>query len=379
MLGMKSKPDTRNRFVIIMAGGRGERFWPVSREKMPKQLITLLGNSSFLQQAVDRVLPLVPIKNILIITNQVQAPQVARQVPELPKQNIVAEPVGRDTCAAVTLGAALAGARSTTAVMAVLPADHVMAEENKFQQVLADCFDLAGRGQAIVTIGIRPTEPATGYGYIQVGEPLPPPQGVKPYKTTFYRAERFVEKPHLDKAVEYLSSGRYRWNAGMFVWSFVTITEGLQKHQPEMYAACQRWFKVANHPSKLARVLAKEYPEIKKISIDYALMEHAQNVVVADGDFDWDDLGSWNALARHIKPDAEGNCAVGDFIHIDAARNIIFDARKNNRTPIAIVGLRDSILVQTDDATLLAHKSQAQRVKELVRKLAESKEYRNLV
>src|SRR5881398_2212872 len=278
---MKKSSDNKDRFVIIMAGGKGERFWPVSREQTPKQLLTLLGNRSFLQQAVDRVLPLVPIKNILVITNETQAPTVRKQLPKLPKGNVIAEPVGRDTCAAVTLGAALVGARSTTAVMAVLPADHVIPEEKKFQQVLNDCFDLASRGQAIVTIGIKPSEPATGYGYIHVGEPLPPPQGVKPYKTTFYRAEQFVEKPQFDKALEYLNSGQYRWNAGMFIWSFVTITEGLQKHQPEMFEACQRWFKVANHPAKLARTLAREYPDLKKISIDYALMEHAQNVVVA--------------------------------------------------------------------------------------------------
>lgn len=375
---MKTKPNTSDHFVIIMAGGRGERFWPVSREKTPKQLITLLGNRSFLQQAVDRVLPVVPLKNILIITNEVQAPEVRRQIPRLPKENVIAEPIGRDTCAAVTLGAALVGQRSTTGVMAVLPADHVIPEEKKFQQVLADAFDLAGRGQAIVTIGIKPTEPATGYGYIQVGEALPPPHGAKPYKTTFFRAERFVEKPHYERAVEYVTSGQYRWNAGMFIWSFVTITEGLLKHQPEMAAACQRWFKVAGTP-KLGKVLAKEYPDIKKISIDYALLEQAQNVVVAAGDFEWDDLGSWTALGRHLKPDAEGNCAVADFVHVDAARNIVFDARTKNRTPIAIVGLRDSILVQTDDATMVAHKSQAQKVKELVKKLAETKEYKRLV
>jgi mannose-1-phosphate guanylyltransferase len=238
---MKSKSaNSGDRFVIIMAGGKGERFWPVSREKTPKQLLTLLGNRSFLQQAVDRVLPLVPIKNILVITNETQAPEVRKQIPKLPKENVIAEPVGRDTCAAVTLGAALVGARSTTGVMAVLPADHVIPEGKKFQQVLSDAFDLASRGQAIITIGIKPTEPATGYGYIRVGESLPPPQGVKNYKTTFHRAEQFVEKPHFDRALEYLNSGQYRWNAGMFIWSFVTITEGLQKHQPEMYEACQR-------------------------------------------------------------------------------------------------------------------------------------------
>jgi mannose-1-phosphate guanylyltransferase len=380
---MKTNSNTKNRFVIIMAGGRGERFWPVSREKMPKQLLTLLGKRSFLQQAVDRVLPLVPAKNIFVITNEAQLPEVRKQLPKIPKQNLVAEPVGRDTCAAVTLGAALVGARSTTGVMAVLPADHVIPDEQRFQQVLNDSFDLAARGRAIVTIGIKPTEPATGYGYIHVGEALPPPSGAKKYKTTFFRAEQFVEKPHFDRALEYVNSGRYRWNAGMFVWSFVTITEGLQKHQPEMYAACQRWFKAASRPSRsggIAKVLAKEYPDIKKVSIDYALMEKAQNVIVADGAFEWDDLGSWTALARHLKADPEGNCAVADFIHVDAARNIIYDARtKDRRTPIAVVGLRDSILVQTDDAVLLAHKSQAQKVKELVKKLAEDAKLKRLV
>src|SRR6266513_4929956 len=376
---MKAKIDTKDRFVIIMAGGKGERFWPVSREKSPKQLITLLGNRSFLQQAVDRVLPVVPVKNVLVITNELQAPEVRKQLPKLPKDNVVAEPIGRDTCAAVTLGAALVGARSTTGVMAVLPADHVIPDEKKFQQVLADSLDLATRGQVIVTIGIKPTEPNTGYGYIHVGDPLPPPHGVKSYKSTFSKAERFVEKPNFEKALEYLNSGHYRWNAGMFIWSFVTITQGLEKHQPEMAAACQRWFKVAANPAKLAKVLAREYPDIKKISIDFALMEHAQNVVVADGAFEWDDLGSWTALARHIKPDPEGNCAVADFIHVDAARNVVYDARVKNRTPIAIVGLRDSIVVQTDDATLVAHKSQSQKVKELVAKLAGAKEYQKLV
>jgi mannose-1-phosphate guanylyltransferase len=379
----KSKPAAakanNDRFVIIMAGGKGERFWPMSREKTPKQLITLLGGRSFLQQAVDRVLPLVPIQNIFIITNQVQAPEVRRQLPKLPKDNVVAEPIGRDTTAAVTLGAALVGARSTTAVMAVLPADHVIPDEKKFQQVLADAFEVASRGRAIVTIGIKPTEPATGYGYIHVGEALPAPEGGKAPKTAFFRAQQFVEKPDYNKALEYLTSGQYRWNAGMFIWSFVTITEGLQKHQPDMYAACQRWFAAAGNPAKLNKLLAAEYPAIRKISIDFALMEKAQNVVVADGAFEWDDLGSWTALGRHLKADPEGNAAVADFIHVDAARNIIFDARTKNRTPIAVVGLRDSILVQTDDAVLLAHKSQAQKVKELVRKLSESKEYSRLV
>jgi mannose-1-phosphate guanylyltransferase len=378
-MSAKTKSDIKNRFVIIMAGGRGERFWPLSREKMPKQLLALLGKKSFLQEAVERVLPLVPAKNIFVITNEAQLPEVRKQLPKIPKANLIAEPVGRDTCAAVTLGAALVGARSTMGVMAVLPADHVIPDPKKFQQILGDSFDLASRGQAIVTIGIKATEPATGYGYIRVGNQLPAPDGVKKYKTTFFKAEQFVEKPNFERAIEYVNSGQYRWNAGMFVWSFITITNGLEKHQPEMFAACQRWFKVANKPAKLAKVLAKEYPAIKKISIDFALMEHAQNVIVADGTFEWDDLGAWPALARHLKADAEGNCAVADFLHVDGARNIIYDARTKNKTPIAVVGLRDSILVQTDDAVLLAHKSQAQKIKELVRKLGEDARLKKLI
>jgi mannose-1-phosphate guanylyltransferase len=262
--------------------------------------------------------------------------------------------------------------------MAVLPADHVIPDPKKFQQVLNDCFDLASRGQVIVTIGIKPTEPATGYGYIHLGNELPPPSGVKRYKTTFYKAERFVEKPNFERALEYVNSGQYRWNAGMFIWSFVTITNGLEMHQKDMAEACHRWFKVAWTP-KLATLLKKEYPDLRKISIDYALLEHAQNVVAAAGDFTWDDLGSWTALSRHLKADPEGNCAVGDFVHVDAARNVVYDARTRNRTPIAVVGLRDSIIVLADDSMLVAHKSQSQKIKELVNKLSADSRYKTLV
>lgn len=360
-----------DRFVLIMAGGRGERFWPVSREKTPKQLIRLLGERSFLQQAVDRVRPLVPPANILIITNAVQAAEVRRQLPELPKENIFGEPIGRDTCAAVTLGAAVVGARSTTAVMAVLPADHVIHDEKGFRQVLSDAFDVASRGQVIVTIGIQPTGPETGYGYIQSGKALPPPASGKPLKTPLFKVERFVEKPSLEKAQEYLASGDYRWNAGMFVWSFVTITNALAVHQPEMHQACQRWFAAASKGArKLESVLAAEYPAIRKISVDFALMEKAQNVVVADGRFDWDDLGAWPALARHLRQDAEGNAAIGDLVQVDSARNLVFDGRTRGRTPVTMVGVKDSIVVLTDDATLVASKAESQKIKDLVRKLA---------
>jgi len=370
---------TQDCFVIIMAGGRGERFWPVSRERTPKQLITLLGSRSFLQQAVDRVLPVVPPENVIVITNQVQAAAVRRQLPQLPKGNVIAEPCGRDTCAAVTLGAALVGARSRKGIMAVLPADHVIPDEKKFQLVLKDAFKVAHRDQSIVTIGIQPTEPATGYGYIHVGNPLPIPPGSAAPKTSFHHVLKFVEKPALEKAQAYLKSGEYRWNAGMFIWSVETVSNGLRAHQPEMFAALERWTSAASNPSKLARVLAREYPEIKKVSIDYALMEHARNVSVADGTFAWDDLGAWNALARHIKPDDAGNCVSGQFVHVDAARNIIFDARTKNRTPITAVGVSDLIVVHTDDAVLVASKAESQKIKDLVKKLSSDPNTQSLV
>jgi len=361
---------------VIMAGGKGERFWPVSRQATPKQLITLLGNRSFLQQAVDRVLPLAPVENIFVITNEIQARTVQRQLPNLPKSNIIGEPCGRDTCAAVALGTALVAARDPEGVMAVLPADHVIPDEEKFQQILSDSLDLASQQDIFVTIGIKPSEPATGYGYIQTGPALDPaPAGLK---TTFFQSRRFVEKPNHEKAVEYLASGEYRWNAGMFIWSCRSILAGLQAHRPEMAEACERW-RLAAVRRTLKKTLAREYPAITKISIDFALMEHATNVVVADGSFIWDDLGAWTALARHLTPDAHGNCAVADLIQVDATGNIVFDARTKRRTPIGLVGVHDTIVVLTDDAVLVADIKLAQKIKDLVGKLAAQEKYQHLV
>lgn len=372
--GAVRKGGRKDWFALILAGGRGERFWPASRQKTPKQLIALLEKRSFLQQCYDRAARLVTKPNILVVTNAAQAAQTAAQLPSLPPKNIIAEPCGRDTCAAVVLGAAVVGQRSSNqGVMAVLPADHVIPDEALFRQTLRDGFDWASCGRSLVAIGIQPTEPATGYGYIKKGKPLPPLAGAKP--TSFYRSDRFVEKPKIQQAKAYLRSGKYVWNAGMFLWSSSAIREALQEHRPEMAAACDRWQQAAASPSQLAQMLKREYPALEKISIDYALMEKARNVVIADGGFRWDDLGAWTALARHLKSDKDGNCAVGNFVHLDSQRNIVFDAR-SQKTPIALVGLKDAIVVQTDDATLVADKSQAQKVKQLTELLAADKRLR---
>lgn len=361
-----------HRYVIIMAGGRGERFWPVSRQALPKQLITLLGTRSLLQQAMDRVLPIIEASHIFVITNAIQADAVRKQLPELPAANIIAEPCGRDTCAAVTLGGALVAAQDSAGVIAVLSADHLIPTVESFQQTLLQAFQLAEKEEALITLGIRPTEPATGYGYIQLGQPLEAP---------FFRALRFVEKPNLETAKQYLASGDYRWNAGMFLWSCKTLYKNLAEHQPTMAETFTRWKNAAQKSmDDLYSTLQDEYPKITKISIDFALMEKARHIVVADSTFSWDDLGSWPALARHLQPDNAGNCSNTHTIVVDASDNLIFDTRKKTpRTLITLLGIHNAVIVFTDDTTLIADKSQSQRIKELVAKIAASPEYKNLI
>ena len=378
----KNKSSNKDRFAVILAGGKGERFWPLSREAHPKQLLALFDKKSFLQHTIERIKPLVPIKNIFIITNETQAAAVRKQLPKLPRENVVAEPCGRNTCPAVSLAAALVGARNPVGTMAILPADHLIPKksEKKFQKILEESYDLASRGQAIVTIGIKPTAPETGYGYIKLGDKLPPPKGRKPYKSRFHIAKKFVEKPNHHKAVQYLNDGSFRWNAGMFVFSFGTIKESLLKHQKKLHKACEQWFKIADKPLKLNYRLKKDYPKLDNISFDYGIMEHAKNTLIVDGDFEWDDLGSWPALSRHLKSDSEGNCSEGDPVYVDAARNIVFDARlKKNRKPIAIVGLRDCVIVQTDDTALFAHKKATPKMRDLIVKIARSKSHKHLI
>jgi len=270
-MSAKTKFDIKDRFVIINGRGARRTVLAVEREKNAQANCSRCSaKNPFLQEAVGRVLPLVPAKKHFSLSpTRRKLPEVRKQLPKIPKANLVAEPIGRDTCAAVTLGAALVGARSTTGVMAVLPADHVIPDEKKFQQVLSDAFDVAAQGQAIVTIGIkRPSRRRVMATFTSDRNcPRRPARGKRKRFST--KAERFVEKPNFEAALGYVNSGQYRWNAGMFVWSFITITNGLEKHQPEMFAACQRWFKAANNPARLAKVLAKEYPDIKKISIDF--------------------------------------------------------------------------------------------------------------
>jgi mannose-1-phosphate guanylyltransferase len=344
-----------NAFAIIMAGGKGERFWPASRARRPKQLLPIVGRGTLLQQTFRRIRPLIRPQNVFVITNAVQAPEVRRQLPQVPRANVIAEPMARNTTAAVGLGAAICGKTDPDAVMAVLPADHVIGDEEQYRRVLSACLELASREPKLVTIGIRPTEPNTGYGYIEVAETLEP---------GFHRAARFVEKPDLETAKEYLAAGRYRWNAGMFIWSHRTVMDSLGKVEPAMCEVFES-FRAAWGTRRFAATLKRAYPRLKNISIDYSLMEKADNVVVADGEFDWDDVGAWTALANHITPDAAGNVVQGEHVGVESAGNIVVGGKRL----IATLGVRGLIIVQTDDATLVCRKEDAQRIREVVKAL----------
>lgn len=344
-------------WLVVMAGGYGERFWPMSRRNRPKQLLPIVGKRTMIQETVARLRPLFPPSRILVVTNREQAALVRKQLPKV--AHIIAEPVGRNTAPCVALAAAFVGKRDPEAVMAVVPADSYIGDAKRYREVVAESLALARDREALITVGIPPTSPHTGYGYIQVGEPL---------ADGYWKAKRFVEKPDGATAERFVASGEYRWNAGMFVWSLRTIREAFQRHQPAM------WAQIGRITGGLS--LQRIYSKLEKISVDYAIMEKADNVVVANGDFDWDDVGDWQALERHFARDADGNIVRGDFVSLDA-KGCITVAGKNHL--IAAIGVRDLVIVRTSDATLVCHKSEAQKVRELVRRLASQRGHRKLL
>ncbi len=360
-----------NRFVVIMAGGRGERFWPLSRLSRPKHLLPIVGDSPMLTQTVDRLAGLVPAQNILVITNREQVAAVTEAVPSLPRENVIAEPVGRDTAAAVGLAAVLVKQRDPEAVFAMLPADHVIHDRAGFQRILERAFLLAERRDVLVTIGIQPTEPATGYGYLQRGEILEN-IGDRPA----YAVRRFVEKPDLATAETYLASGDFLWNAGMFVWRVGVIEAALRRHTPDLAKGLRGMENDLAAGRPLDDVLEAAYAGLQKISIDYAVMEKADNVATVESAFDWDDVGSWPASARHFPADDRGNVVRGDAVMENAGNNIVIGQKGKL---IAALGVEDLIIVQTGDATLVCRRDQAQNIKSLVKRLEGQSEWKHLL
>lgn len=356
-------------YIVILAGGAGTRFWPLSRRQRPKQLMSVFGGQSMLQRTVERVLSLHP-RRILVVTNALQAAETARQLDYIKDApiDIIAEPVGRNTAPAIGLAAAIIARHDSEAVMVVLPADHYIVDEERFRATLVRAQAAAGQG-SLVTLGIRPDRPETGYGYIEADESAGA-DGPWP-------VQRFVEKPSLAKALEFLSARNFYWNSGMFVWQARVILAEIGKHLPALYAGLMKleipvgdW-----NPASLPAQIADLYNAIVGQSIDYGVMEKAAQTKVIPADFGWSDVGSWRALPSVITPDADGNIAINApaSINIDSRGCLVYGSGKL----VALVGVKNLIVVNTDDALLVCAEDRAQEVKQVVETLErqERKEY----
>jgi mannose-1-phosphate guanylyltransferase len=360
------------RFVVIMAGGRGERFWPESRIARPKQLLPIVGEKAMLAQTIDRLAGLVPADDVFVITNAEQRDAVLEVCPDLDPAKVIGEPIGRDTAAAVGLATVLVRREDPNASFAMLPADAVIHDAAGLRDTLESAFAAAEAEPVLTTIGITASFPATGYGYIQQGDVMGEFAG-----RSVYQVQGFVEKPDLETAKGYLNAGHYFWNAGMFIWSVPSIVAELEKNTPTLWQALQAIDQGLATGQNINTLLAEHYPQLEKISVDYAIIEKANNVVMVESGFDWDDVGEWPAVARHYPADANGNVVRGHAELSDASNNIVY-CRDDNHL-VALLGVKDLIVVKTDDATLVCHKDQAQAIKELVKAIGAKEAYKRLM
>ncbi len=347
--------------AVIMAGGHGERLWPRSRFHKPKQLQAIAGTETMLQVTVKRIEPLIPLERVYVVTGQEIGAEVKNQLPGLPEGNIISEPIGRNTAAAIGLAAVRIEKDDTSATMAVLPADHVIPDEEEFLTCLSAGRANAEKQQSLVVFGIKPAGPETGYGYIRVGNKIGEENSVE-----IYSAEAFVEKPSPVKAKKFVESGRYYWNSGMFVWTYPAIMGAIREYMPRLFEGLER---IRNAPSGNQReTIAEVYTELESVSIDYGVMEKAANRVMVRGNFRWDDVGSWLAMERIRKRDELGNVSMGKFVGIDTRDSIVV----GDKPLVAAIGLSNMIIVATDDAVLVCPKEKAQEVKQMVKKLLDS-------
>ncbi len=346
-------------YALILAGGSGERFWPLSRRNRPKQLLRLVSERTLLEETVARLEGFVPTERILILTNIEQEKGVRDLLEGFPKQNIIAEPTKRDTAAAVALGAGWVAARDHSATMLAFPADHVIADRAAFQETMKTAAAAAEETGALITIGIKPTWACPGFGYIEQGEPV---RLRSDGKIAVHRVVRFREKPNVDLAESFLRKGNFRWNAGMFVWSVPTVLSEFNRHAPEL----ADFISQVRSPKDLDKILHERFAKLPRISFDYAIMEKTEHVLVVEASFDWDDVGSWQAVAHYFKKDEHGNAANGALTALDSSDNIVFN---DGETTIALLGVHNLIVVRTGDAILICHRHQAEKIKNLVGKL----------
>lgn len=347
----KERLEAMKKTALIMAGGRGERFWPKSRKSLPKQFLSLTDDGrTMIQLTVERIRPLIDLEDIYISTNRAYRGLVMEQLPGIPPENILCEPVGRNTAPCIGLGAVHIAKKYEDAVMMVLPSDHLIKYNQMFLNALKDGCSIAEKGKNLVTIGITPDYPETGYGYIKF---LP-----QQADGNAYAVDRFVEKPDMETAKEYLESEEYLWNSGMFIWKVSTILDNMKSVLPDLH---QGLFNIAEAigTDKQEMVLEKVFPELESVSIDYGVMEKAENIFILPGVFGWDDVGSWLAVERIQKSNESGNVVTGNIITINSKNNIIQGGKKL----IAAVGLENLIIVDTEDATLICDKGSTPDIK----------------
>ena len=347
--------------ALIMAGGRGERFWPRSRRNLPKQFLSLTNDGkTMIQLTVERILPLVAPEDIYIATNKAYMPLVKDQLPDIPTENILCEPIGRNTAPCIGLGAMHISHKYDDSVMLVLPSDHLIKDGDCFREVLRDACEVAEQGDNLVTIGITPNYPETGYGYIKFMK--------NEDKTgNGYRVDRFVEKPSSEVAKEYLATGEYLWNSGMFIWKVSTVLDKFDKFLPDTYKGLVRIREVIGSSAEEA-VLNEVFPAFESISVDYGIMEKAESIYTLPGDFGWDDVGSWLAVERIRNKNEDGNAITGNVVTVNSKDCIIEAGDKL----IAAVGLKDIVIVDTDDATLVCDKGSTADIKKILGELKQT-------
>jgi len=345
--------------LFIMAGGSGERFWPLSRKAKPKHLLRLVSSKTLLEETVLRLKPLVKKPSeLLILTNHAQVPGVRKALPRFPKASLIPEPAKRDTAPAAALATALALRRHPEAILALLPADAVIGKHSVFRSQLAAAARAAAASPSFVTLGIKPSYPATGFGYLHLG-----PKTLGRVKGgPFLKVKRFVEKPSHAKAKGYLRSGQYAWNAGIFVWKATTFLAEAKRQQPALARFIEKFPKKGTYSAYLRH----EFPKLPKISVDYAIMEGARSVLALRADFPWDDVGSWTALPSHLPTDIRGNTFRGPVLSMESRNSL---ALAEGGRPITLLGTENLVVVDTPDALLVCSKDKVQEVKNLMKLL----------
>ena len=349
-------------YAVIMAGGVGKRFWPRSRKDRPKQLLDIVSDQSMLRLTYERMKKLTEERKIFVVAGQNLAEQIFYELPELPERNLIAEPSGKNTAPCIGLAAISIIQKDPNAVIGVFPADHLIMDTKAFKKAVDNGVQLARDHVALITFGIIPTRPATGYGYIQYSK------NDVVYKDSIYKVKTFAEKPNPATAKRFLDSGEFLWNSGMFIWKAENILNAIKLFLPEMHESLQNIGEAVD-TSKYQSVLKKQWATIHSDSIDYGVMEKAKNVYVVRGSFDWSDVGSWDAVYEIKKKDKNGNVIIGEVVSIDTKNSYIY-SRKNL---ISTIGVKNLIIIQSKNSTLIVNRNDTERVKDLVDMLERKK------